>query len=463
MNEIRNIYFIGIGGIGMSALARYFKATGAIVSGYDKTPTPLTGKLAQEGISVHFNDDPSLIPQNIELAVYTPAIPKDHRELNYLRQKGCRVIKRSEMLGLLSKDHFSIAIGGTHGKTTITSLVAHLLQANNLRPTAFIGGISLNFNSNLCLNVPPGLMVIEADEYDRSFLQLFPGIAVISSMDPDHLDIYGTREKLHASFNAFASNVSKGGLVVVKKGLPLSIPEGVRSMTYSVNGPADCFASDIRIENGQLTFSVSIGEKSIDGLSVFVPGRHNIENMLAACCVATEMGIGPDGIRRALESYRGVYRRFEYRIREENLVFIDDYAHHPGELDSIISAVKEIYQDKKVTGIFQPHLFSRTRDFAAEFAASLDALDQVYLLDIYPAREEPIEGVSSAMLLSLLKNPNKKLLGKEEMLEELRLKRPQVLVTLGAGDIDQLVPKIEKVLRESLTANYSSSNSLIIK
>ncbi|MBU1009733.1 MAG: UDP-N-acetylmuramate--L-alanine ligase [Bacteroidetes bacterium] len=445
--QYHSIYFLGIGGIGMSALARFYRQDGVQVAGYDRTRTQLTIELEQEGINIHYQEDIQRIPINPDLVVYTPAIPANSIELDYVKQQAYPLIKRAELLGQLSSGKFTIAVAGTHGKTSITAMIAHLLHTAGIPITAFIGGIALNFNNNLVNEPESRVMIVEADEYDQSFLQLKPDIAVVSSMDADHLDIYNHHERLIASFNAFASGIKNGGVLVHKLGLPLDIK--ALSLTYSIDGHSDLRAVEVGVKEGKFAFTIN--GKAIDDLTVRwgVPGRHNIENALAAVAVARVLGIDSMLIERALASFAGVRRRFEYRINTPGMVFIDDYAHHPEELKACISAVRECYPGRWLTGIFQPHLFSRTRDFMDDFARSLELLDELILLDIYPARELPIDGVTSAVLLSKVKLDKKQLCAKHELLSLVRNISPKLLLTLGAGDIDQLVEPLQNTLSKA--------------
>jgi UDP-N-acetylmuramate--alanine ligase len=451
IKDIKSVYFIGIGGIGMSALARYFKSVGKTVWGYDKTQTHLTIELEKEGIPVHFSDDPDQFKNVPDLVVYTPAIPKEHKELIWLQQHDAVIKKRSEVLGLITKDTFSIGIAGTHGKTTITSMVAHMLKQSGKDPFAFIGGITKNYGSNLLLSQTNEISVIEADEFDRSFLQLFPDIAVISAMDADHLDIYGDKEHLTDSFFLFAEQIKHGGTLILRKSLPIPTGLKVKLFTYGLDESADIYASDIRVEDGHYFYKIIYKGELLCSVKAGIPGIHNVENALASAAIGVCVGIQNDQIKKAIETYQGVQRRFDYRINEKELVFIDDYAHHPEEIKAFLRSVRQLYPEKKITGVFQPHLFTRTRDFAAEFAKSLEMLDEVILLDIYPARELPIPGIDSKMLLDQITGVKRKdLYKKEELIEALVKRNLEVLVTLGAGDIDQLVEPIEKTLKNIL-------------
>lgn len=449
---LKSVYFLGIGGIGMSALARYFKANGKKVSGYDKTPTPLTDELAAEGIEVHFKDDVELV-KNLDLStddsliVLTPAIPRDHSELDYFLNSGYTILKRSQVLGLVSGHHFTIAVAGTHGKTTTSSMIAHILKSAGVNCIAFLGGISKNYGTNLLLPEDPSrdsVIVVEADEYDRSFLTLHPDIAVITSMDADHLDIYGDRHYMEDSYRLFAGQVKPNGVLISKSGLPVGNVQALQK-EYSLSGQADYSASDIRIKNHQYYFNWQNHVSSIENLATQMPGSHNVENTVAAIAVARRLGISPEKISAAVHSYTGVRRRFDYQVKTEDFVYIDDYAHHPEELRACISSVRELYPSKKITGIFQPHLYTRTRDFADGFARSLSLLDELILLEIYPARELPIEGVTSELIYEKVTIPNKALCRKEDVLQELKTGKIEVLLTLGAGDIDQLVEPIKKI------------------
>ena len=412
IDKIKKVYFLGIGGIGMSALAKYFKAKGAQVSGYDKTSTPLTDELIKKGIAVHFEEKIELVPKDIDLVIYTPAVPKDHKEYVYLKKKGYEIRKRAEILGMITKNSYTVAVSGTHGKTTITSMIAHILKQSGMDIYSFIGGISKNYKSNLILSKNSAIAVVEADEFDRSFLQLHPNIAVISAMDADHLDIYGSRDYLVESFRLFANQIKENGTLFLKKSLTLS---GVNSMvkTYSAIEKADYFADDIKVKNEFFHYTINCPGKIKIPVKAGVPGLHNVENAVAASAVALNFGVAPEKIKKALQSYTGVCRRFDYRIREKELVFIDDYAHHPEEIKACINAARKLYPGKKITGIFQPHLYTRTRDLAEEFAKSLAMLDELILLDIYPARELPIKGVTSEMLLKKIKIKNKIVCSKE--------------------------------------------------
>ena len=454
LKNISSVYFLGIGGIGMSALARYFKSMGIKVSGYDKTPTALTNKLKEEGINIHFEDNISLIDKKAELVIYTPAVPKDHKEYNYFLKNNYTVLKRSDVLGMITKDTYSICVAGTHGKTTTSAMVAHVLRHSEYGCNAFLGGIATNYGTNFWSQVSAtrgssekNISVAEADEYDRSFLKLFPDVAVITAMDADHLDIYGTAEKLEDAFIEFAGQVKPGGLLISKFGLSRSEEFMTKNkISYSMqNNNADAYAENIKLNNGSYVFDIIIKNRKVTDIELNMGGMHNIENAVAAITVAKHIGITDEKIKAAIVAFKGVKRRFEYVIKNDKLVMIDDYAHHPEELRALITGAKELFPGKKCTVIFQPHLFSRTRDFADGFAEVLSLADEVILLPIYPAREKPVEGVNSEMIASRMKNKNAKLLSKEAMIDEIKNNRPQLLITAGAGDIDSQVESIKNI------------------
>lgn len=440
----KNIYFIGIGGIGMSAIARYYNAKGFKVSGYDKTPSPLTEALESEGIEVHYEDNVSYIPEDIEntLVVYTPAIPKDMGELVYVQERGYRVIKRSRMLGEISQGQRCMAVAGTHGKTTTSTLVSHIFTASGEGCSAFLGGISKNYDSNLLIS-RNDVVVAEADEFDRSFLQLFPEIAVITSMDADHLDIYGDEAHIREAFKAFASQVS--GTVIAKHGLDIG-PSDTRAQikTYSFGNPAADFYAEA-LENGH--FNLHYPEGVIEDCALGIPGWVNIENATAAAAIGLTYGLDPQKIKAALASFSGVKRRFDIQVRRPGCVYIDDYAHHPEEISAALSSIRNSYPQMKLTAVFQPHLYTRTRDFAPEFAQALSKADKLILLDIYPAREEPIPGVTSEIIFKDVNCPEKVLLRRSELMDYLKNEKVELLVTLGAGDIDRFVPEIATMLK----------------
>ena len=446
LDTIKRVYFIGIGGIGMSAIARYFLNRGCEVSGYDKTKTALTALLEEEGMSISYEDDTHTLPNELQaedvelLVVYTPAIPRDSKILNYFQTEGFSLKKRSEVLGIISRGQFCIAVAGTHGKTTTSSIIAHILTDTGFGCTAFLGGIATNFDSNFVLGTN-NVVVVEADEYDRSFLTLNPDIAVITSMDADHLDIYGDESQLHDSFKLFAGQLKDSGTLFVKSGLPMD-----GGISYGINNEAGISASNIRVENARFLFDYSDTVTEIGDLEILLPGRHNIENTVAAVAVALKLGISADLIKKAVANFKGVKRRFEYIVNNPDTIYIDDYAHHPEELKACFDAVRELYPAKKLTVIFQPHLFTRTRDFAEGFAEVLSSVDDLLLLDIYPAREQPLEGIDSAYLLNKITLDEKAIYEKSGVLDAIVAKQPELLVTVGAGDIDTLVQPLKKLL-----------------
>ena len=444
----KNLYFIGIGGIGMSALARYFKFKGCSVSGYDRTPSDLTHALEDEGIAVHYEDRPDLIPGDKEntLVVYTPAVPESLEELRTARGNGYRVIKRSQILGEITRGQECLAVAGTHGKTTTSTLVAHILTESGEGCSAFLGGISKNYGTNMLMSHTP-TAVVEADEYDRSFLQLHPAIAAITAMDADHLDIYGDLEHVQEAFRTFASQVS--GSLILKYGLPVTGRDtAARILTYSYDDKrADFHAENLRLDSlGHFTYDLVTPQGTIADIRVGTLGWVNVENSIAAAAIALCHGTAPDAVRKAIGSYEGAKRRLDVHINRPGLTYMDDYAHHPAELATAISAIRDIFPGRKITAVFQPHLYTRTRDFAGEFAAALSGVDELLLLDIYPAREEPIPGVSSEIIYKDVKAPVKMLLHKDELLGQLRGMDLDVLVTFGAGDIDRFIAPITEML-----------------
>lgn len=446
LKNIKRVYLVGVGGIGMSGLARYFKKRGCEVYGYDRTETPLTINLIDEGIEVIYTDSVTILPpvfrtaDKTSLVIFTPAIPADSEILNYFRSHGFELQKRSQVLGMISKGMFTIAVAGTHGKTTTSSMVAQVLKHSGYDCSAFLGGIASNYESNVLFG-ENNVVVVEADEYDRSFLTLHPDIAIVTSMDADHLDIYGDKSHLTESFQLFASQIKPGGTLIRHEGLDLQ-----NGITYSAKGAADVMAQNIRIDEGDFYFDFKSSTAAIDQIRLGIPGVHNVENAVAAIQVALVLGIQPGKIRAALADYRGVKRRFEYIVKTPEHIYIDDYAHHPEELRACISAVKSLYPDKSLTTIFQPHLFTRTRDFAGGFSEVLGMSDDLLLLDIYPARELPIPGVTSEMLMEGIAIQNKRILGKDEALAYVKKQRPELLLTVGAGDIDTLVEPLKKIL-----------------
>ena len=456
LNFSNGIYFIGIGGIGMSAIARYFHTQGIPVSGYDKTETLLTKELVRSGISVSYVDDISLIPKEVSLVVYTPAIPKDHQGLNFYQQNGYQVIKRSDVLKIITENSFNICVAGTHGKTTVSTMIAHILRHSGFGCNAFLGGISVNYGTNFWSN-EKNVCVVEADEYDRSFLKLSPDVAVITSMDADHLDIYQTEKALQDAFIQFSEKVKSNGTLFSKFGFKLgSELKAIKHLTYSLqNDSAAAYATNIKMDNGSYEFDAVLGEKVLEGFRLNMGGMHNVENVIAAVAVSHHLEIEEEKIKAAVVEFKGVKRRFEYIIKNDRLVFIDDYAHHPEELKALIKSAKALFGNWRCTLIFQPHLFSRTRDFADDFAESLDLADQVILLPIYPARELPVEGVNSEMIAGKMTNKTHTVMQKESLLEWIRkdfipttsYEFGEIVITAGAGDIDALVEPIKKELQ----------------
>lgn len=447
LDTIKNIYFIGIGGIGMSALARYFLAKGCVVNGYDKTKTILTEALSELGIQIHYEDNIDLIDKNASVVVYTPAIPESHSELAYYRANGYEVVKRSDVLGWITEGTVNICVAGTHGKTTVSTMIAHLLRDSGYGCTAFLGGIAANYNTNFWSS-ENNVVVVEADEYDRSFLKLHPSVAVITSMDADHLDIYKTAEAFEDAFVSFSEKVKAGGLLLAKKGLAREASfDTSKLVTYSLNGTgASIYTKDITVVNGAYTFTAVGPNWQIEELVLNMGGLHNIENALVAIAVAVHLGIDPQKIKIALANFAGVKRRFEYLVKTNEQVLIDDYAHHPAELAALISGVRSLYSNQKLTLVFQPHLFSRTQDLCDGFAESLSAADEVVLLPIYPARELPIPGVTSEMIAHKMTHKNVVLLEKEAVSDWVKKQQPKLLVMAGAGDIDVLIRNIKTEL-----------------
>lgn len=449
IDKIEKVYLLGIGGIGMSALARYFRFLGKKVEGYDKTASSLTEDLKSEGILIHFNADlnkvPLLAEKSSTLVIYTPAVEESFTELQYLRTNNFQVLKRSQVLGIITSGKRCIAIAGTHGKTTVTTITAHLLKQSAIDCAAFMGGISKNYGTNLLLPAnESNFIVAEADEYDRSFLQLHPEIAVITWMDPDHLDIYGNHQNVIKAYNEFISQIISGGSLVYRNGLNIdkSHNSAIQYFTYSVDGKSDFTTINIKVQNGSYHFDLKTPFGDIDGLTLSYPGMMNVENSAAACGMALISGVKAYEIRRALPQYKGVVRRFDVRYSGKKTVYIDDYAHHPRELETTIKSVRNLYPGKKITGIFQPHLYSRTRDFAGDFAASLDLLDEALLMEIYPAREQPIKGVDTGMILNKMKLNKRIRCDKSDFPAILDHYSPEILLTMGAGDIDRLVDPI---------------------
>ncbi|WP_336094217.1 UDP-N-acetylmuramate--L-alanine ligase [Leeuwenhoekiella sp. CH_XMU1409-2] len=444
LDHISHIYFIGIGGIGMSALARYFQAAGKKVAGYDKTPSQITKSLEELGIVISYQDAAEAIPTEFKtsektLVVYTPAVPKAHKAYQFYLAEGFQIKKRAEVLGWLTQEKFCLAVAGTHGKTTTSAMLGHLMAFCKLPVTAFLGGIAENYQSNL-IQHGEEIVVVEADEFDRSFMQLYPNIAAITSMDADHLDIYGDAEALHKSFRDFAAQVKEDGVLFVKNGLPLD------GITVGIEDDSVYAALNIKIENGAYHFDLKHPDGLIEDLVLNLPGRHNLSNATTALAMALHYGCPADKLAKALFAFKGVNRRFTYRIKKANEVLIDDYAHHPAEINAVHSAVREMYPNKRVLAVFQPHLFSRTRDFMEDFAASLAQFDELLLLDIYPAREEPIEGITSEKLLELIPLTRKEVILKAQLEEKLQASKATVKVMMGAGDIGEEILKLTKTL-----------------
>ena len=454
LEKLHSVYFVGIGGIGMSALARYFNAMGKEVYGYDRVKTKLTTLLEEEGMEIVYSDDPQLlsadflnIPIHQTLVVYTPAVPVTHPGLGYLRAHGYQVVKRSEILTEIIKSQKTIAIAGTHGKTTTSAMVAHILHHSGEKCNAFLGGIALNFDSNIILSPEAECAVVEADEYDRSFLRLNPYLAIISSVEADHLDIFGDAENMREAFQDFANKVDEDGVVFMHQGISLSAKAKIR--TYSLDDKAsDLYTTDLHIEDGTYVFDVVYQSKNLGTVRSPYPGHHNVENSLAAIGIGLELGIEWDKIVDSVATFKGVKRRFEYHIKREDRVYIDDYAHHPTEIAACVGSVKEMYPDKRITGIFQPHLYSRTRDFGDDFARSLEMLNELVLMEIYPAREEPIPGIDGEWLLNKVRMVNKKLVSRENLVDEVLKLQPEVLLTMGAGDIDKMIEPLKSALDE---------------
>ncbi len=453
MNAPRYLYFIGIGGIGMSGLARYYRRRGSIVAGYDKTPSELIGQLRMEGIEVQFDENPHIIPQEFRdapadqvLIVRTPAVPVTSPLLTYWQDKGSRILKRSEVLGMITRDRRTMAVAGTHGKTTVSTMLAYLLTEGGIPCNAFLGGISANYGTNVLLNDDALINVVEADEYDRSFLRLSPSEAIITAMDPDHLDIYGTPEAMYAAYNEFAALCS--GTILAHERTGLHLNRRPNTHYYSLDNGTPTHAANVRTADGAYHFDLISEGHTLRDLTLGMPGRHNVENAVAASTLALKAGVPPEKLRRALASFRGVSRRFELRAKTAKSVFIDDYAHHPAELEACIRSAKELYPGRKVTGIFQPHLFTRTRDLVLDFGKALALLDELILLDIYPAREEPIPGVTSRWMLEYVPIMNQTVCTKENLIPLLRTRNIEIVLALGAGDIDRLVPSIAALVEE---------------
>jgi len=457
LNEVHRVYFVGIGGIGMSAIARWFHAKGTLVAGYDRTSSELTNTLSDEGMDIHFEDNLELIPEPFmdsegTLVVFTPAVPPDHIELTHYQNANYTVKKRSEVLGMITENHYTIAVAGTHGKTTTSSMIAHLLSDTRKGCSAFVGGIMSNTNSNLIIGSEDAPIVVEADEYDRSFMRLNPNYVVITSLDPDHLDIYGDETGMLDTYEDFARKTPADGKLLMQSDAGYKINPGIRYTSYAIR-EGDAVADALRIVNGAFVFTYRCGMEKIADIRLEFPGYHNVLNALAAITVALEMGMEGKHIRKRLKNYSGVKRRFEYVYRSARVTLIDDYAHHPEEIEQFLRSVRSLAKDRKITAIFQPHLYSRTNDFKKGFAEALDKADNVILLDIYPAREKPIKGVSSKSIYNLMENENKVMVNKAHLMEELENQQLDVVVTIGAGDIDREVPKVAEYLKERYGEN----------
>lgn len=456
-------YFLGIGGIGMSAIARFFKQSGHKVCGYDRTPSPLTKRLEEEGISIHYDDNPAMIPDDVDMVIYTPAVPRDTKVFQHVVEKGYPIEKRSQMLGELTRGRKCIAVAGTHGKTTTSAMIAHMLHESPIGCSAFLGGISKNFDSNLLVDNKSEYVVVEADEYDRSFLQLHPFYSVITATDPDHLDIYGTHEKLIEAFQQYANQTSPDGALFVKEGLVehhhdhdhdeeeddhehhLEIGQEIKCYSYSARSiEPDYYAINVRNYNGNIYFDLRTPEKVLFDLELCNSCLYNVENAVAASAVVLQCGLDEYQLRHGLKSFKGIKRRFDVRVKTKDFVYIDDYAHHPKEISATIESVKYLYPNKRIVGIFQPHLYTRTRDLADDFAEALKPLDEIILMPIYPAREKPIPGVSSGMILRKIESMSKYLSSADQIPELAEALCPDVLLTMGAGDIDRLVPILEE-------------------
>lgn len=453
---MKRVYLIGIGGIGMSALARYYKHAGSLVAGYDRTPGKITAELENEGIDIHFEDNIDLIPSEIRfntddtLVIYTPAVPAELNELVYFREGGFRLVKRSLALGEVAASKKTLAVAGTHGKTSTSTLLAHIVTSSGKGCTAFLGGISKNYHTNLLLSKGE-FLVAEADEFDRSFLQLWPDTAIITSTDADHLDIYSNHKNIKEAFSEFASQIKPGGNLIIKNSLELdkSLNEGVKLYTYSFDKGGDFHAEDIKLlSGGYFSFTLVHPEGRITDCRVGIPGWVNVENGIAASAAALLNGIDEESVKIALNSFAGVERRFDIHINTPSIAYIDDYAHHPNEISAAISSIRDIFPGRRLTGIFQPHLYTRTRDFAEEFAKSLDMLDELILMDIYPARELPIEGVNSEMILNMMSLEKRRVVKREDLLDYVSSTEPDILITFGAGDIDRFIDPLTEMLKK---------------
>ncbi|MEM0939967.1 MAG: UDP-N-acetylmuramate--L-alanine ligase [Bacteroidota bacterium] len=462
LEDIHRTYFIGIGGIGMSALARWFHAKEKVVAGYDRIRSALTHALEEEGISIHYQDNPKLIPEEFlssegTIIVFTPAIPKDHLELNYFEEGGYTIKKRAEVLGLITENHYTIAVAGTHGKTTTCSMIAHLLSGSERSCSAFVGGIMTATNSNLIIGNDNAPVVVEADEYDRSFMQLNPNYTVITSLAPDHLDIYGDVTGMLEAYEVFVKKTPEDGKLLIQSNAGYHINPGNPYTSYALS-EGDVVADSLRIENGAFVFTYKYGVKRISDIYLQVPGYHNVLNALAAITVALDMGMEGKEVQKRIKSYVGVKRRFEYVFNSSEGTLIDDYAHHPEEIEAFLKSVRSLFEERKITAIFQPHLYSRTNDFKKDFASALDKADDIILLEIYPAREKPIEGVSSKSIYDLMENKNKVMIDKRYLITELDNHKLDVVVTIGAGDIDREVPKVAEYMKNKFNLNHKTKN-----
>ena len=463
LKNAKRVYFVGIGGIGMSALARYFVQAGLSVAGYDRTPSDITHALEQVGVDIHYEDNTALIPAEYTnpdgtLVVYTPAIAASHTELNLFRQGGYTLLKRAQVLGAISRQHKTLGVAGTHGKTSTSTMLAHILGQSAMGCDALVGGLSKNFGSNLLLaNRGANLLVVEADEFDRSFLTLTPHLAVVTSTAPDHLDIYGTPEMVYEAFEQYAARIEPNGFLVKRYGLDFapSMANGVRTLTYGMEVEADIHPSNISLHNGLYHFDLNTPQGIISNLQLGIPGLYNLENAMAAAAAALSVGIQHNELRRGLASFTGVVRRFDMRYRSNRAVYIDDYAHHPDEIRATVESLRQTFPGRAITGIFQPHLYTRTRDFAQGFAQALDRLDRAYLLDIYPAREEPIPGITAHSIANLMQRPAS-VLSRQELLQKLAHEPIDVLTTMGAGDIDRLVAQIANLLEQRFGTNTTT-------
>lgn len=455
LKDIKAVYFVGAGGIGMSAIARYFLHKGVVVAGYDKTPSVLTKELEEEGMLIHYDEDVDKIPEackdaNSTLVIFTPAIPQEHKELVYFHEKGFTIEKRAQVLGTLTRTHKGLCVAGTHGKTTTSTMCAHIMHQSHVDCNAFLGGISKNYGTNYILSDKSDYVVIEADEFDRSFHWLRPWMSVITATDPDHLDIYGTKEAYLESFRHYTELIQPGGALIIHKNLEMkpNVQDGVKIYEYSLN-EGDFHAENIKIDNGEITFDFISPIENIPGIELGQPVPINIENGVAAMAMAQLNGCTAEEIKRGMKTYEGVVRRFDFKIKTDKLVFLSDYAHHPKEIYQSVKSIRELYKDRKITAIFQPHLYTRTRDFYKDFADSLSMLDEVILCDIYPAREQPIPGVTSKLIYDNLKPGVKKsMIHKEDVLDLVKNRNFDVLIVLGAGDLDNYVPQMTEILKK---------------